>query len=261
MAKNWTTTNQLQLDPCDIIDGSAIYKSLEKSDIRAKNYVFHLHPSSYGRMYFLVYMGKLRQFKMIRTYLCPWNYTFSHNGKRVKAIHELEICGIGKVFVAHDNGDGLNFVCKVYRSVDDYKNENDCYLGYNADNLEELQPFTSSLVAERSFVSNYDYVMKVWRWNGVRAVAEYATKVPSFYSFDGKNLEIPNAEDYALPSGFYKTKEECEKDNTFEVECFAEVVKPKEQNTTTEMFFGAKYTLTEDEVKKVKDLISSFNKA
>ena len=235
MAKNWTTTNQLELDPRDIIDGSVIYRSLEKSDIRAKKYAFHLYPSAYGRMYFLVYMGKLRQFKVIRTYVCPWNYTFTHNEKRVMAIHELEICGIGKVFVAHNDGSGTNFVCKIYHSVEGYKNEEEGYLGYNADNLEELQPFTSSVVAEQSFVSNYDYVMKVWRWNGVRAVAEYATKVPSFYSFDGKNLEIPNAENYALPKGYYKTKEECEKDNTFEVECFGEKENTEKKDVEVEV--------------------------
>ena len=235
MAKNWTTTSQLELDPRDIIDESVIYRSLEERDIRAEKYVFHLHPSSYGRMYFLVYMGKLRQFKMIRTYLCPWNYTFTYNGKRVKAIHELEICGIGKVFVAHNDGSGTNFVCKIYHSVEDYKNEKDGYLGYNADDLVELQPFTSSLVYERSYVSNYDYVIKVWRWNGVRAVEEYATKVPSFYSFDGKNLEIPNADNYALPNGYYKTKEECEKDNTFEVECFGEKDKTEEKEIEVEV--------------------------
>ena len=259
MAKNWTTTSQLELDPRDIIDGSVIFRSLEKSEIRTKKYVFHLHPSSYGRMFFLVYMGKLRQFKMIRTYVCPWNYTFTHNGKRVMAIHELEICGIGKVFVAHNDGSGTNFVCKIYDSVEDYKNEEEGYLGYNADNLEELQPFTSSVVHEYSHFSYHDYVMKVWRWNGTRAVAEYATKVPSFYSFDGKNLEIPNAENYALPKGYYKTKEECEKDNTFEVECFGEKENTEKKDVEVEVTIASvtmkvKESQLDDVIKYIKGL-------
>jgi hypothetical protein len=259
MAKNWTTTNQLELDPRDIIDGSVIYRSLEKSDIRTKRYAFHLYPSAYGRMYFLVYMGKLRQFKVIRTYVCPWNYTFTHNGKRVVAIHELEICGVGKVFVAHNDGSGTNFVCKIYDSVEDYKNEEESYLGYNADNLEELQPFTSSLVHEHSYFSNYDYVVKVWRWNGMRAVAECATKVPSFYSFDGKNLEIPNAENYALPKGRYKTKEECEKDNTFEVECFGEKENTEKKDVEVEVTIASvtmkvKESQLDDVIKYIKGL-------
>lgn len=254
------TTNVLELDHRDIVDESLVnVKLTDKDEIAAEQYVFHLHPTSYGRTYFLVYNGKLRQFKMIRTYLCPWNWHLTHNHKNVRAIHELEICGLGRLFVAHNDGSGTNFVCKVYKSPEDYKEGKEAYLGYNADNLLETQPFGFSLVYNRNFFSEHHYVAKVWRWNGTRAVEENVRNVYMFYWFDEDGLGTQDTN--TLPKGYYRTKEECEKDNSIEVEYFAELVKPEEPKTTTELFFGTKYTLTEDEVKKVKDLISSFNKA
>ena len=211
-----------ELNPRDLINGNFAFRLLDKTDMRAEKHTFHLHPTSYGKNYFLVYGGKLRQFRVVRTYLNPWNYSFTNNEKRVRAIHELEISGIGKVFVAHNSGSGTNFPCKVYNSVEDYKNEKEAYLGYNADTLSEIQPFTFSLVFEHSYFSDNQFVPKMWKWDGTRAVAENATKAPMFYSFDGENIEIPNANDYTLPNGYYKTKEECENDNTFEVEYFDE---------------------------------------
>ena len=261
--KNWTTTNQMELDPKDIIDESFIYRNINVNsgadrEIRASDYVFHLYPASYGRKYFLVYKGKLRQFKMVRTYLCPWNYNFTHNGKRVVAIHELEICGLGTIFVAHNNGSGTNFVCKVYHSVEHYKNGQDAYLGYKADNLAEINIFPFDFVKEPSYFSNCELVAKMWRWNGTRAVAENVTNVPMFYSFDGDNYEIPNEEDYELPCGYYCTKDMCEKDNAIEVEYFAEEEESNEVKTTTETIFGIEYQLTEDEKNKLKELVATF---
>lgn len=258
---NYTTTSQLELDPRDIIDGSLVNRKLvNKSEIRAEQYPTHLFYTSYGKKYFLVFNGKLRQFKVIRTYICPWNWCFKNNGKNVKAIHELEICGMGKVFVAHNSGAGYNFVCKVYKTPEDYKNGEEAYLGYGTYDLEKIQPFGFSLVSEHSYFSDKSHVARIWRWDGTRAVSKNASDAPMFYSFDGKNIEIPNADEYELPIGYYRTKEECEKDNAIEVEYFADEEEPAEPKTTTEVFFGKKYTMTEDEIAKVKELISSFKK-
>lgn len=254
--KRFTTTSQKELDCKDIIDGSVVFKTIGNvAEVRACKYVFHLHPSSYGRKYFLVYNGKLRQFKLIRTFLCPWNYNIKNNGKRIEAIHQLEICGIGNVFIAHRSGSGSDFPCKVYYSVETYKKGDEVYLGYEADNLAKLNPFGISLEYDHSyFHGENDYVAKMWRWNGTAAVSENIHNVPMFYSFDGKDYDVTSK--CELPSGYYTTKEECEKDNAIEVEYFAE----EEPKTTTETILGVKCELTDDEKKKIKELISSFSK-
>ena len=236
MAKNWTTTNTLELNPCDIVDESYLTKVICKGDIRAEQYNFHLHPTSYGKEYFLVYMGKLRQFKVIRTYLCPWNWRCKNNHKSMIAIHELEICGMGRILVAHNDGSGTNFVCKVYKTPEDYKNGNEGYLGYTADNFEEINPFNFDFVREPSFMcSGYDYVPKVWQWNGTRAVSEKVNKVPMFYSFDGENYHVPNAENFEVKEGYYLSKEECEDENAIEVEYFAKNDKEEKEKAEIEI--------------------------
>lgn len=258
--KRFTTTNVLELDSRSIVDESKVTRVLNETELRAKEYIFHLHPSSYGRTYFLVYQGKLRQFKMLRTFLNPWNYIFSVNNMRVIAIHEIEICGMGKVYVAHNNGDGTNFPCKVYHSPDEYKSDGEAYLGYNADKLSELQPFPFDLVYEPSFVHNYHYVAKMWKWDGTKAVAVNVNRVPMFYSYDENGLSIPNADDFALPQGYYKTKAECEEDNAIEVEYFAtdEEQQGKKEKKTEVCFMGSVYNLTSENAQKVKDYIESL---
>lgn len=254
------TTSTLELDYRSIVSEDLVNRVLcENAELRAEEYAFHLYPTSYGNTYFLVYQGKLRQFKMLRTFLNPWNYAFTVNGMRIQAIHEIEICGMGKVYVAHYDGSGTHFPCKVYYSVEGYKKGDEAYLGYKADKLSELQPFTFDLVYQRSFVENNHYVAKMWKWDGTKAVAVNVHRVPMFYSFDGKNLEIPNADSFSLPQGYYKTKAECEEDNAIEVEYFATDDEPvKKEELKSVCVMGKTYNLSSEQVKKLNDFVESL---
>ena len=219
---------------------------------------FNIPTEDFNKKFFLVYNGKLRQFKFVKQAHFPFGYayntrTINDKDTRVSDAVLVNVAGVGETWV-----DCLYFgriPFDVFESVENYKNGVKYEINYFNFTLDEMKA---------AYANIWDFVelacanpkVAVYNWDGTKVVRVFPKNNVSIgLTWDGDQIET-GMDDTMYP--FYVTEEECREDNDIEVEYLdGEKEEPKEKRRKG-LFVGLAYDLTDDEVKTIKDIIKSF---
>ena len=165
--------------------------------------------TEFNKVKYLVYKGKLRQFKIKRGIKYPFFSNVCVGRISVNNLLIVDIAGLGEVGVLA-NTYGYTFNFYVYDSVEDFKKKNAATLG---------ETYLKEETLKRIYANDGSFddcgVFCRYYWDGVMA-KPYTPKhdVSLFFTYD------KNGFDTNMPTFYegYPTKEECEKDNTIQVE-------------------------------------------
>jgi hypothetical protein len=224
------TTMKKQMQSEDIISMEAIKRLLEQPlssiserslggnkvkvedrDITSRN--------MFGKTFYLVYQGQLRQFRIKKGIKFPFNWKTSFglsaiSMRTISNIWIIDVAGIGELAVdARYWGYAPEF--EIYESIEHFKaNEpfevKRMWLGQHKGGLEDIY----------KNIGIYDEYLCRWYWNGTRAEVKNLSKnISLFFTYDENGFD--NHMEGCIYGG-YATKEECEKDNAIKVAVFAD---------------------------------------
>ena len=212
----------------------------------------------FNKKFFLVYNGKLRQFKFIKQAHFPFGYayntrTINDRDTRVNDAILINVAGIGETWVDCLCYGKVPF--DVFESVENYKNGVKYEIAYFNFTLDEMKAAYANIWDFANVGYAYPKVA-VYNWDGTKVVRVFPKiNVSIGLTWDGDQIET-GMDDTMYP--FYVTEEECREDNDIEVEYLdGEKEEPKEKRRKG-LFVGLAYDLTDDEVKTIKELIKSF---
>jgi hypothetical protein len=231
----------------------------------------HIAPTEYGKVFYMVYNGMLRQFKIKYSLLFPFNFSFKEpnapmlSRAQLRGVSIIEVAGIGEMAVMSQTY-GCIFNFETYKSVEDFKNGKPYELANSSYSIEEMKEvFSNYLSFKGSKAIRY-------KWNGTSAEIVYITDFPLFLVYDPLTFglesmpQIPNKAkvDKLLQTkhaykNSYAAKEECERDNQILVACFDDEPKDTEKGTQEriEIFMlGMRYTTTKDKLDKVMNILT-----
>ncbi len=214
----------------------------------------------FNRKFFLVYKGKLRQFKFIKQAHFPFSYnynsrTIENSQTRVFNAILIKVAGIGETWI--DSGNGCA-PFDVFESVDDYKEGKTYEIPYFKFTFEDIVTAYSN-VWHFNCSGGVVSTATLYRWDGAKVEKYYPkNNITIGFTWDGNTIET-GMDDTMYP--FYLSKEECSDDNNVEVEYLDDEddEEPKEKRRKG-LFVGLAYDLTEDEIDVVKNFIKSFEK-
>lgn len=168
----------------------------------------------FGKTFYLVYQGQLRQFRIKKGIKFPFNWKTSFGTRTISNIWIIDVAGIGELAVdARMWGYAPDF--EIYESIEAFKaNEpfqvKRIWLGQDKGGLEEIY----------KNIGMDNGVLCRWYWNGTMAERKYLNKnISLFFTYDGNGFD--NNMGGCIYVG-YATKEECEKDNAIKVAVFAD---------------------------------------
>lgn len=176
---------------------------VEDRDITSRN--------MFGRTFYLVYQGQLRQFRIKKGIKFPFNWKTTFNNRTISNIWIIEVAGIGELAVdARIWGYAPEF--DIYESIDAFKAN---------------EPFkVKRMYLEEGIENIYknigicDEYLGRWYWNGTNAEwRELADNISLFFTYDENGFDNHME---GCTYGGYATKEECEKDNAIKVAVFAD---------------------------------------
>lgn len=201
-------------------------ESVEKNPINhlegvyfTESEISYIDITMFNKVFYLVFKGKLHQFKIIKTIRFPMSVKWEYDNEYVDALTLINIAGVGlRWIISNEWGYGLPF--EFYKNVECFKKG----LYYNIDCVNgsaKVSDIFGDLFAAKmlkSIISNRLYPV-VWKWDGLRAVCSAVVDVPLFFVVDAEGIHLPAAakKDYG-----YRSKEECEKNNSLKVVCFAD---------------------------------------
>lgn len=224
-----------------------------------------IQPEYFKKKLFLVYKGKLRQFKFIKQAHFPFTfkyecYTIPIEGKQYKkrmcGAILVNIAGIGKTWVFNDTLHENIIPFDVFESVEDYDNgiiHNVPFCTYKYREITEIYKHLWDF--RQTF--GYGYAT-IYKWDGTKVVREQPKKNISLgFTWDGNQIETGMDGD-ATMRPYYTNEEICAKDNKTDVEYLDGEDEEPQEKRIKGMFIGLAYDLTDDEVKTIKELIKSF---
>jgi len=181
-------------------------------------------PREFNKVMYLVYDGKLRQFKIKKGLKFPFNWTKTINGQHITNILIIEVAGLGEFAVsAAFWGYTFNFV--VYDSIEDFKQG-------NGRNLKR-EWLGNARTLENDVYGNigiHSKKLSRWYWNGTNAkVQSLKQNISLFFTYDKDGF---NNNMFTWYYGGYATKEECEENNAIQVEVFSDSEAEEEKPTT-----------------------------
>ena len=216
--------------------------------------------SEFNKVMYLVYEGKLRQFKIKKGIKFPFNwYRKFTNGegvsRQITNILIIEVAGIGELAVdARMWGYTFNFY--IYDSIEDFKADN--YSVLSREHLcDRMQDIYDNVCTIGGVGDKY---LHRYTWNGTTAVV-YSLKenISLFFTYDANEFDNQM---HGWYEG-YATKEECENDNAIQVAVFAsedEEKKNEVQNVVVKCSIainGIAYDVTDEEtLEKIKKLLN-----
>ena len=212
----------------------------------------------FNKKFFLVYNGKLRQFKFIKQAHFPFGHAY--NTRTINDVDTMvgdailiNVASIGETWVDCLCYGKVPF--DVFESVEDYKNGVKYEINYFNFTLDEMRAAYSNVWDFANTGYAYPQV-SVYNWDGTKVVRVFPKNNVSIgLIWDGNQIEH-GMDDTMYP--FYVTEEECREDNDIEVVYLdGEKEEPKEKRKKG-FFIGLAYDLNDDEVKCVKQLIKSF---
>ena len=213
---------------------------------------FNIPTEDFNKKFFLVYNGKLRQFKFIKQAHFPFGYAYNTDTiggtqTRVNNAVLVNVAGIGETWVECLYYGRVTF--DVFESVEDYKNGVKYEINYFNFTLDEMKAAYANVWDFAEVGYAYPKVA-VYNWDGTKVVRVFPkNNITIGLTWDGNQIES-GMDDTMYP--FYVTEEECREDNLD-----GEKEEPKEKRTKG-FFIGLAYDLNDDEVKCVKQLIKSF---
>ena len=211
-----------------------------------------LDTALFDKVFYMVYEGTLRQFKILKGYLFFGNEGCAPNAYTNISddMYLIEIAKVGRMFVYGRYGASLPFT--FYKSVEDYKNgnpveQNNPYIGL--DRLKEIVQNVFSCEVEK----NWEFPRR-WKWDGATAQC-YRVSLPLYLEYDGEG-------EFYAPIWFnsyegYTSKEECEEDNEIKVVTFDddETFEEKKEKVVV---LGIQLELTESDIKKLKNVVTNY---
>ena len=219
---------------------------------------FNIPTEDFNKKFFLVYNGKLRQFKFVKQAHFPFGYayntrTINDKDTRVSDAVLVNVAGVGEMWVDCLYFGRISF--DVFESVEDYKNGVKYEINYFNFTLDEMKAAYAN-IWDFAWVGYAYPKVAVYNWDGTKVVRVYPKNNVSIgLTWDGDQIET-GMDDTMYP--FYVTEEDCREDNDIEVEYLdGEKEEPKEKRRKG-LFVGLAYDLTDDEVKTIKELIKSF---
>jgi len=203
----------------------------------------------FGKIFYLVYKGQLRQFRIKKGIKFPFNWITTIDGERINNILIINVAGVGELAIkAQMWGYSPNF--NIYESVDDFKlgkpyELNRTYL--------KVDDFNNIYRGVCTFEHN---CMLRYTWNGT-SVDDYGLceEVSLFFTYD-KNRFYTSMKDVKYKG--YATKEECENDNAIQVAVFADEEEPKQKREvlTTILINGSdKFSVNEKVLNTILKLV------
>jgi len=222
------------------------------SSFKVSNSKRFLDPSLFGKVFYMVYEGTLRQFKILKGYLFFGNEGCAPNAytSACDDMYLIEIAKVGRMFVYGKYGTSLPFT--FYKSVEDYKNGNPVEQNYpyiGVFGLKEIVQNVFSCEVDK----RYDFP-KRWKWDGATAQC-YRVSLPLYLEYDGEG-------EFHAPIWFnsydgYTSKEECEEDNEIKVVTFddEETFEEKKEKVVV---LGIQLELTDSDIKKLKDVVMNY---
>ena len=168
----------------------------------------------FGKTFYLVYQGQLRQFRIKKGIKFPFNWKTSFSTRTISNIWIIDVAGIGELAVdARMWGYAPEF--EIYESIEGFKADKPfqvkrMWLGEGNGGLEEIY---------KNIGIDNDVLCR-WYWDGTRAERKNLNKdICLFFTYDENGFD--NHMEGRIYDG-YATKEECEKDNAIKVAVFAD---------------------------------------
>ena len=194
------TINSILANPLTSVNSSI---EVDSNDITAV--------CQFNKVFYLVFEGQLRQFKIKKGIKFPFNWATRFNGEKFSNIWIIDVAGIGTLAI-NAKWWGYRPTFKIYKSIEDFKQGKE-YNVIRSCLAEEMCSIYANVGMDNNTLSR-------WYWNGTSAVRGNLThNVSLFFTYDEKGFDNNMfAEDY----GGYATKEECEEDNAIQVACFAD---------------------------------------
>lgn len=232
--------------------------------LKLERFIYRFCSSEYNKPLYLVYNGKLRQFRLKKTYIFPFNYTYkcdAHGCVRcVKKVEVIDIAGVGEVAVIAQMW-GYAFEFEMFESVKDFKTKNPYVMKHFTINRDILRNLYSDIC---TITDEYTANLYRYFWNGTSAeIVKFDTNLCLFFCYDREN-------GYSLDKEFerfwknykptYAQKEICEKENSIEVVCFSdeETDSKKEEEVVEFYVLGVKYTTTKEGIEKLRDFLDKM---
>lgn len=209
-----------------------------------------------GKKFFLVYDGALRQFFVKKQVFFPFNYRYCHNGSKVRSAIQLEICGIGEVWVdckptCYSLGE-LPFDC--FKTIEDYKMGNPYEVNYLTITSSQL-----AIIFLKRGICNFSktfssYRASLYKWDGVKCVRCDVNRNVSLYVIWEGYLNIPFEK---AQHPYYISEEECAENNSLKVECFADYDN-EESEDEEETIVNLSFNVKRENVQKIMNFVDSL---
>lgn len=229
----------------DFISGSKIYFN--------RNSRYYLKEKEFGKTFYLVYHGVLRQFRFKKTIVYPFTYGIRKRDSLgiYGNVTILDVAGIGELNVGCSMyGGELDF--PIYESIEDYKNGKVYKPEYYRTDKEVCEKWYGVSLICDDYIMNSDYTLYRWHWNGTCAELERVYDlIPICFIRDADGVHFPDGWSKNNLSG-WTTKEECEKDNEISVCCFAgNEPEPEEKEKTIRLSVEIK----ESDIPRLKEFV------
>lgn len=239
MEKELTSEYIIDRQMNDII-ASPMTSIPHNDSLRLYNSTIRRYPRNiFNKTMYLVYEGALRQFKIRKEFIFPFNYTRTigsgFDRKYIRNVYLIDIAGIGELYVlANIYHYAFNF--PIYESVEDFK-ANKYYDKCEQMKLDEIKKLYAN---HCSFVNDVAYQFE---WDGVSSVScKWVDDVSLFFTFDGKEYVLPK-ELADTTFDLYPSKEECENDNTINIVGFDDSEEEKEYEVTAAQLLTRKFNV------------------
>jgi hypothetical protein len=256
--------SEWQVIPTEAVNEMAKKVDLDEVSVDAMARFSIIKEKEFGKPYFCVYNGVLRQFKVKRQFVLPFTriYKYRDLSGDEHSCHSailLSVAGVGDMWV---NGASMCYVYgripfSVFLTVEDYKERKPYVLEYAELGAKDI---TETYSKVWSFTKTYaTYRTRLYEWDGTKAVSVKGRKgVVLGFTWDGTRIDIgmsPTAAPY------YLTTEDCERDNTVKVEYFADE-KPADEgdDDVYELIFGVTFKFSEKDVEKILSAVRKFAK-
>lgn len=213
----------------------------------------YLKSDEYGKTYFLVYQGKLRQFRFVKTIVFPFTWGIKKKGSlgNYFNVTVIDVAGVGRLNVGCFMYYGeLNF--PIYESIEDYKNDKPHKPGYYTINKEcNEKRYGVKLVCKNCKINSNESLYR-WYWNGTCAELRLVNDcIPICFVCEADGIHFPDGWSKKSLSG-YATKEECEADNEISVCCF-DGEEPKQQ--AVEKIIRLSVEIKESDLARLKEFV------
>ena len=198
----------------------------------------------------------MRQFVVKKQVFFPFNYRYCHNGSKVRCAIQLEICGIGEVWVnckptCYSLGE-LPFDC--FKTIEDYKMGNPYEVNYitiTASHLATIFLKRGICNFTKTFAS---YRASLYQWDGVTCVRCDVNRNISLCVIWEGYLNVPFEK---AQHPYYISEEEYAENNSLKVECFADYDN-KESEVEEETIVNLSFKVKSENVQKIMNFVDSL---